>query len=126
MLTLDIPTAPQWIALPRGVRVRIKPVRPEEMAAAQNRARRQLREIREAQGGEIDPDIAAGLAFGLTVRALAAFVIEAWEGVGDDEGKPAPCLTQWIDRLMDLEEIASAFWRAATEPAARVSAEGNG
>ena len=35
MLTLDLPTTPYWLALPRGVRVEIRPVTTAVMAAAQ-------------------------------------------------------------------------------------------
>jgi hypothetical protein len=42
MLTLDLPTAPYWIDLPRGVRVEVKPVTTAIMAAAQAAAQRRL------------------------------------------------------------------------------------
>jgi phage-related baseplate assembly protein len=35
MLTLDLPSTPYWLTLPRGVRVEIKPVTTAVMAAAQ-------------------------------------------------------------------------------------------
>lgn len=42
MLTLDLPTGPYWLDLPRGVRVEIKPVTTAVMAAAQAAASRRL------------------------------------------------------------------------------------
>ena len=39
MLILDLPTTPYWLALPRGVRVEIRPVTTAVMAAAQERGR---------------------------------------------------------------------------------------
>lgn len=42
MLTLDLPTEPYWLDLPRGVRVEIRPVTTSVMAAAQAAAARRL------------------------------------------------------------------------------------
>ena len=42
MLTLDLPTTPYWLALPRGVRVEIRPVTTAVMAAAQAASTRRL------------------------------------------------------------------------------------
>ena len=46
MLILDLPTTPYWLALPRGVRVEIKPVTTAVMAAAQAAAARNLGAMR--------------------------------------------------------------------------------
>jgi hypothetical protein len=48
MLTLDLPTEPYWLDLPRDVRVEIRPVTTAVMAAAQAAASRQLGLIRVA------------------------------------------------------------------------------
>jgi hypothetical protein len=124
MLSLDLPTEPYWLDLPRGVRVEIRPVTTAVMAAAQAAAQRRLATLREADT-EMDPDLARGLAFALLVKALARHAVTAWEGVGDAAGKPLPLSPEAVERLMDLDEMASAFWERALLPIRTVAAEGN-
>jgi hypothetical protein len=124
MLSLDLPTEPYWVDLPRGVRVEIRPVTTAVMAAAQAAAQRRLAALREADT-EMDPDLARGLAFALLVKALARHAVTAWEGVGDAAGKPLPLSPEAVERLMDLDEMASAFWERALLPIRTVAAEGN-
>ena len=124
MLTLDLPTTPYWIDLPRGVRVEVKPVTTAIMAAAQAAAARRLGALRAADP-ELDPDLAKGLAFALLCKGLARHSIVAWEGIGDAKGNPLPLTPEAAERLMDLDDMASAFWDRATAPAAAVAAEGN-
>ncbi|MBS7790317.1 hypothetical protein KTR66_09935 [Roseococcus sp. SDR] len=125
MLTLDIPTDPYWINLPRGVRVQIKPVTTAIMAAAQSASARRLGAARAATT-DLDPDLARGLAFAFLVKALANHAVIAWEGIGDQEGNTLPLSHEALDCLMDLDDIAAAFWDSATALVAKVSIEGNG
>ncbi|MCK8787270.1 hypothetical protein M0638_23125 [Roseomonas sp. NAR14] len=125
MLTLDLPSEPYWLDLPRGVRVEIRPVTTAVMAAAQAAASRRLGVVRAASD-DIDPDMARGLAFAFLVKALARHAVTAWDGIGDSEGKPLPLSPEAVERLMDLDDIAAAFWDQATRPVAAVAAEGNG
>jgi hypothetical protein len=124
MLNLDLPTEPYWIDLPRGVRVEIKPVTTAIMAAAQGAATRRLAAVRQADP-EIDADLARGLAFAFLVKALARHAVTDWEGVGDAEGKPLQLTGEGVERLMDLDDMAAAFWEKASMPVARVVDEGN-
>jgi hypothetical protein len=124
MLTLDLPTEPYWLDLPRGVRVEIRPVTTPIMAAAQAAAARRLAAIRLADP-DLDPDLARGLAFAFLVKALARHVVIAWQGVGDAAGQPLPLSPEAVERLMDLDDVAAAFWDRATAPVAVVAAEGN-
>jgi len=124
MLTLDIPTEPYWIDLPRGVRVEIRPVTTAIVAAAQASAHRRLAALREADA-EIDPDLERGLAFAFLVKSLARHAVTAWEGVGDADGNPLPLSPEAVERLMDLDEMASAFFDRALIPVRKVAAEGN-
>ncbi len=124
MLTLDLPRTPYWLALPRGVRVEIKPVTTAVMAAAQAAAARNLGALRATEP-DLDPDLSRGLAFAFLVKALARHAVTAWEGVGDTVGKPLPLSPEAIERLMDLDDIAAAFWDRATAPVVTVAAEGN-
>ena len=120
MLTLDLPVEPYWLDLPRGVRVEIRPVTTAVMAAAQRR----LAALREADT-EMDPDLARGLAFAFLAKTLARHAVTAWEGVGDVAGRPLPLSPEAVERLMDLDEMASAFWERALLPIRSVAAEGN-
>ena len=125
MLTLDLPAEPYWLDLPRGVRVEIQPVTTALMAAAQAAASRRLGAVRAADAN-LDPDLARGLAFAFLVKALARHAVTAWEGVGDAAGQPLPLSPEAVERLMDMDEIAAAFWDRATGPVAAVALEGNG
>lgn len=126
MLALDLPDAPYWIGLPHGVRAEIRPVTTAVMAAAQAAASRRLGAARvEAGDGGIDPDMAKGLAFAFLVKALARHTVVAWEGVGDRNGVPLDPTPENVERLMDIDDVAAAFWDGATIPVASVAAEGN-
>jgi hypothetical protein len=130
MLTLSIPTDPTWIDLPQEVRLRIRPVTTAVVAAAQSASLREaeaLRDTGDAGGLDVgDPDVAKGVGFALMVKALARYAVLEWDGVGDRDGKPLPCTPDNVALLMDLDEMATAFWRAAFAPVAAMSAEGNG
>ena len=90
-----------------------------------SRAARRLAAIRLADP-DLDPDMSRGLSFAFLVKALARHAVTAWEGIGDSAGKPLPLSPEAVERLMDLDDIAAAFWDRATAPVAAVAAEGNG
>ena len=119
MLTLNLPAEPYWLALPRGVRVEIRPVTTAVMAAAQAASARRLSALRAAEP-DLDPDMARGLAFAFLVKALARHAVLA------TSGKPLSLSPDAVERLMDLDDIAAAFWDRATAPVVAVAAEGNG
>lgn len=125
MLTLDLPTEHYWIDLPRGVRVEVKPVDTAIMTAAQSASARRLGAIRAADP-DLDPDLAKGLAFALLCKALARHSFVSWEGVGNAQGDVLPLTPEAAERLMDLDDMASAFWDAISRPIKKVAAEGNG
>ncbi|MFN7308237.1 MAG: hypothetical protein ACK5TQ_16920, partial [Acetobacteraceae bacterium] len=87
----------------------IKPVTTAVMAAAQAAAARNLGALRATEP-DLDPDMSRGLAFAFLVKALARHAVTAWEGVGDTAGKPLPLSPDDIERLMDMDDIAAAFW----------------
>ena len=89
MLSLDLPTEPYWLDLPRGVRVEIRPVTTAVMAAAQAGSARRLGALRSSEA-DLDADMARGLAFAFLVKALARHAVTDWEGIGDSTGKPLP------------------------------------
>jgi len=125
MFTLNLPTEPYWLDLPRGVRVEIRPVTTAVMAAAQAGSARRLGALRESEA-DLDPDMARGLAFAFLVKALARHAVTAWEGIGDAAGKPLPLSPEAVERLMDMDEMAAVVWDRATGPVAVVALEGNG
>ena len=59
-------------------------------------------------------------------ETLARHAVTAWEGVGDAAGKPLPLSPEAVERLMDMDEMAAAFWDRATGPVGAVALEGNG
>jgi hypothetical protein len=65
------------------------------------------------------------VAFATLVKALARHAIVAWEGVGDADGAPLDFAADHAAALMDIEEMATAFWSAAMVPLDKVTAEGN-
>lgn len=125
-LDLDLPTEPYWVDLAQGVRVQVRPITTAIIAAAQTRAARLAREAGEELGGDVDPDFARGLAFALLVKGLARHAITAWDGVGDAYGNPLPLTADAADRLMDFDDMATAFFDRAMAPSRRVTDEGNG
>lgn len=126
MLKLDLPTEAYWVDMPHGVRLRMKPVTTAIITAAQQRAARLGRETAEASGGDLDEDMSRGLAFVLMAQAIGRFAIEAWEGVGNADGNALALTPDAVDMLMNIPDMASAFWDAAFKPVQIVSDEGNG
>lgn len=124
MLNLDLPTEPYWIDLPRQVTVRIRPITTAIMAAAQATAARRLGAAKAAEA-ELDADMGRGLAFAFLVKALARHAILDWDGVGDSTGQPIAATAEAVERLMDLDDMAAAFWERATMPVHEVVTEGN-
>ena len=68
----------------------------------------------------------AGIDIASERHVLARHAVTAWEGVGDTAGKPLPLTPEAVERLMDMDDMAAAFWDRATGPVAAVALEGNG
>lgn len=115
---------PRWIDLPHGVRLKVRPVTSATVAAAQSAGRRKMMEFPEDV--RADADYVTGLAFAITVSALARLSVVEWEGVLTEEGDPAPVSPDAVDMLMLQEDMAFAFWAASTATVHEVVAEGNG
>jgi len=105
--------------------VEIRPVTTAVMAAAQAGLARRLGAL-QASEADHDPDMARGLTFELLVKALPRHAVTAWDGVGDTTDKPLPLSPEAVERLMDLDDMATAFWDLATGAVAAVAMEGNG
>jgi hypothetical protein len=116
--------APRWLDLPHGVRVQVRPVTSAVVAAAQSAGRRRLAELSDAE--RADADWLAGLAFATTVAEIGRLAIVAWDGVVDEAGDPVAPTAEAIEALMQQDDMAFAFWIAATVTLHEVVAEGNG
>lgn len=126
MLTLHISTEPQWVELPSGVRLLVKPFDRVVRAAAEGAAlERAKRALADAGAPEDSPAFKALYLLVLT-RLLARHAVVAWEGVGDREGAPLALSPEALDALLDRDEMLIAFWERVVSRADPVEAEGNG
>jgi hypothetical protein len=120
-----------WLDLIEGVRVRVRPHAVAAMLVAQSEARRVYREQREGgEGAELEPGsfddrFTSTQAIVSMVSALAHYAIVEWEGVGDEDGNPAPVTHENIDRLMRHARCYERFDELYAVPAFRESAEKN-
>lgn len=116
--------APRWVDLPHGVRVQVRPVTSAIVAAAQTAGRRKLAALPEAE--RADGDWSAGYAFAVTVAEIGRLSVIAWEGVQDEAGAEVAPTADNIAALFEQDDMAMAFWVAATATVHEVVAEGNG
>lgn len=116
MLTLDLSREPRWLDLPRGVRVKVRPIGTSLMLEV-----RRDPEVRDMP--EDIEDEEAGVIF---ARALARKAIIEWEGVGDAEGSPIPVTPEGIEALMEVLPIFQRFQEIFVGPALEFEQEGNG
>jgi hypothetical protein len=68
----------------------------------------------------------AGARTAALIRELAILAIDAWEGIGDAEGRPVPVSAEAIAAIMDLWPVAEAFERLYLGPAMVLDDEKNG
>ena len=107
MIRINLKSAPYWIELLPGLKVEVRPAGTSV-----------IMEIGAAMGDDKTPS-----AF---VRAAARVAIIGWEGVSDEDGRPAECTPEAIDALTDIWTVYKAFEKLYVQPALVVSAEGNG
>lgn len=132
---------PVWRDLPRGVRVKVRPMTSVHETAARHAATRKLTAM--IDGADVmaelglpgdpeavarDPGMMLGLSELLAAIELGTLLIVAWDGPADpDTGAPVPPERPWIARLFLLfPDVRAAFWKAAAAHLDAVSAEGNG
>lgn len=139
MFSLDLPTQPYWLALPNGVRVKVRPLTGMVVAAAQNAAQKEAARImldrveRIAAGaptdGLLDLDdesLKAGFIQVELARGLARYGMLEWDGVGTADGSDAaPFSTSGAERLATHPQMMEAFLAAYFTPVGRLDAEGN-
>jgi hypothetical protein len=116
MLKLSAPSRdPFWLDILPGVRIQFRPISVADMLVARAVAA-------EALGARVEGDapldrsttVAAGAAF---TRSLARTGIAAWEGVGDEKGKPINPTPITVDQLLEIWPAFDAIDRLYVGPA---------
>lgn len=115
MLRLVYSTAPQWHDLIGDVRVLCRPFTAGLQAAAAAEARRDLRD----GAGEDERYVAL-------TSAVAGVAILEWEGVGGEDGSPAPVTPEAIKALMDIYVINQRFAEVYLTPGLLMGVEKKG
>jgi hypothetical protein len=113
LIRLQLKREPHWLDLGHGVRVRVRPCTTALVMAARSAML-------------ASPATTPGERTAALVKALAHLAIEQWEGVGDENGEPAPLTAAGVDALMELWPIAEAFERLYFAPALLLDEEKNG
>lgn len=126
MLTLHISTEPQWVELPSGVRLLVKPLDRVVRAAAEGAALEKAKQALAGAGAPENSPAFKALYLLILSRLLARHAVLAWEGVGDREGAPLALSPEALDALLDRDEMLIAFWERVVNRADPVEAEGNG
>jgi hypothetical protein len=117
MIRLDLKREPYWLDLGHGVRLHVRPCTTALVMAA----RAAVARIAPANDEPV-----AGTLTAAFVKTLARLAVDAWEGVGDAEGKPAAVTPEGVEALMDLWPIADAFERQYLGPALLLEEEKKG
>ena len=117
MIRLDLKREPYWLDLGHGVRLHVRPCTTALVMAARAAV---------ARTATSHDEPAVGTLTATFVKTLAQPAVDAWEGVGDADGKPAAISPEGIDALLDLWPIADAFERQYLGPALLLEEEKNG
>ena len=126
MLTLDLSCEPVWLDLPRGVRLRVRPIDRIVRAAAEGAALERAKQALAEAGAPEDTPAFKTLYLLILSRLLARHAVLAWEGVGDRDGAPLPVTPEAVDALLDRDDMLLTFWDRVVNRADPVDAEGNG
>jgi hypothetical protein len=116
MLTLDLSREPEWLDLPAGVRLLLRPLGTALMAAARSDAA----VVAAAEGDDRE---AAAVAL---AKAIARRAVVEWEGIGDAAGNPVPPSPEGIDALLEIWPIFEAFQLGYVAKGLLLADEGNG
>lgn len=115
MIKLNLKREEYWLDLGHGVRLKVRPATTALIMGARVAA---LKEAEEATD--------AGQRSAALIKELALLAVLEWEGVGDDENKPADVTPEAVSALMDLWPIADAFERLYLGPTLVLEQEKNG
>ncbi|MFN4201879.1 MAG: hypothetical protein ACK4GM_02335 [Tabrizicola sp.] len=116
MIRLDLKSAPFWLDLPAGVRLKLQPLTTGLMAAARADATVQ------ALAADAAPEVQALVL----AKAVARAAILDWDGVGDADGNPLPVSPEAVDALLDLWPVFEGFQLGYVAKGLLVAQEGNG
>ncbi len=99
MIRLNLSREPAWLDLAAGVRVHVAPLTTALMMAVRNDP------ALEAVADDASDDVKA-LAF---AKAVGRRAVLAWEGVGGEDGEPAPVSPETVDALLEIYPLFEAF-----------------
>jgi hypothetical protein len=102
MLRLNLSNEPHWLDLGHGVRLLVEPLTTAIMLAA--RSDPTITAAVEADSTTSNDDLAR-----IVAKAVARIVVNDWDGVGDEDGKPLPLTPDGIDALLEIWPIFEAF-----------------
>lgn len=139
MIKLAAPTEPAWLALPYGVRVRVRPLTAVLMETARQIAAAEVRELRSAiakvkdAGGDPigipnldDPAVASAEGLVRVAKALGRVAIIDWEGVLGADDQPLQPTPDAIGKLLDVPSVCSDWFDRYTSTLDVLAAEKNG
>lgn len=138
MIRLAQPTAPYWIDLGAGCRVKVRPPTTALMETARGAARRKLEELRGAAaevagaGASIDgmpdlsdPDVFNGEFASRLAETMARFAVVEWEGFLLPDMTPAPLTADNLAKAMRIDAIGRTFVGLYMTSIEDLAAEGN-
>lgn len=139
MLRLSVERRAQWLALPHGVRVQVRPLTTAVSEAAFADAAERIRPVKAAAedaakaGTPLPPTEPnganaawlQGLQWQFLVEALARYGIEAWEGLGDEAGNPLPVSPAACAAFAAHPDLGRDFFRLYRAALDGVELEGN-
>ncbi len=139
MIRLALPTEPQWLELPYGVRVRVRPLSSVLMETARQIVAAEMRELRSSMtrlreaGVEMvdapnleDANVSHAEALVRLAKALARVSILEWTGVLSEDGSVEVIVAPAsINRLMDVPSVCSSFFERYTSTLDVLEAEKN-
>lgn len=116
MLKLNLSREPYWLDLPKGVRLRVRPIGTSLM----------LDVYQEPEVAALSEDTDDGTAGAILGRAIMQHAIEEWEGVADERGRPLKITREAIEALLEDFTLWTALQERYIGPALEFQDEGNG
>ena len=138
-MKLNLNRQPQWLVLPYGVKVEVRPLTTVINSAAQAEAQKRTAaliveaEAAEKTGHPMDPlgPNGANAAWldgqfaQFYIAALARYAIKRWEGINGDDGQPLPVTPAATEAMAEHPDLGPAFRAAYGRSLAEQVAEGN-
>jgi len=138
MIRLALPTEPQWLELPYGVRVRVRPLSSVLMETARQIVAAEMRELRSSMtrlreaGVEMvdapnleDANVSHAEALVRLAKSLARVAVLEWDGVLAADGTVEALSPASLNRLMDVPSVCSSFFERYTSTLDVLEAEKN-